>query len=112
MKNIEIKRENMFNATKKGFLLATDVADYLVTKGLAFREAHKKVGEMVNHCQKAGKELETLSLEEMRRFCPLIENDIKEVLDVTKAVSRRRNYGGTSPEEVRRQIEVLKKELL
>ena len=110
--NIEIKKENMFNATKKGFLLATDVADYLVTKGLAFREAHRKVGEMVNHCQKAGKELETLSLEEMRRFCPLIENDIKEVLDVSKAVSRRSNYGGTSPEEVRRQIEVLKKELL
>ncbi|MCD6320100.1 MAG: argininosuccinate lyase [Candidatus Desulfofervidaceae bacterium] len=109
--NIKIKEKNMLKATQKGFLLATDLADYLVTRGLPFREAHQIVGEMVKYCQEKGKELENLTLEEMKGFCNLIGEDVKEVLDVKKAIERRRAWGGTALTEVKRQIEHLKKEL-
>ena len=109
--NVKIKSQNMLRATQKGFLLATDLADYLVIKGLPFRHAHRVVGEMVRYCQEKGKELEQLSLSEMQRFSPLIEEDVKKVLDVKAAVARRSSFGGTAFAEVKRQIEEIKKEL-
>lgn len=109
--NIKIKEKNMLKATQRGFLLATDLADYLVTKGLPFREAHRVVGEMVKYCQERGKELETLTLEEMKAFCHLIDEDVKEALNIKKAIERRRSWGGTALTEVKRQIEHLKAEL-
>ncbi len=109
--NITIKKQDMFHATQKGFLLATDLADYLAKKGLGFRQAHRVVGEIVKYCQEQGKELENLSLEEMQRFSPLIEQDVKDALDLKKAVARRNSYGGTGFEEVKRQIEKIKAEL-
>ena len=109
--NIKIKEKNMLKATQRGFLLATDLADYLVTKGLPFREAHRVVGEIVKYCQEKGKELEGLSLEEMKTFCHLIAEDVKETLNVKKAIERRKSWGGTALTEVKRQIEQLKAEL-
>jgi argininosuccinate lyase len=109
--NVKIKSQNMLRATQKGFLLATDLADYLVTKGLPFRQAHRVVGEMVRYCQEKGKELEQLSLIEMQHFSPLIEEDVKKVLDVKAAVAKRCCFGGTAFKEVRRQLEKIKKEL-
>ncbi len=109
--NIKIKGQNMLRATQKGYLLATDLADYLVTKGLPFRQAHRVVGEMVRYCQEKGKELEQLSLNEMQSFSPLMEEDAKKILDVKAAVARRNSFGGTSFEEVKRQIAKIKAEL-
>jgi argininosuccinate lyase len=109
--NINIKRENMLKATEKGFLLATDLADYLTTKGLPFREAHKIVGKIVNYCQKTKKVLEDLSLGEIKKFSPLIDDDVKEVLVLDKAVNSRKSYGGTALDEVKRQIEIIEKDL-
>ncbi|MDL1956144.1 MAG: argininosuccinate lyase [Candidatus Desulfofervidus auxilii] len=109
--NIKFKKENMIKATEKGFLLATDLADYLVTKGLPFREAHNLVGEIVKYCQEKGKELYELSIKEIKKFSDLFEDDIKEVLNIENAIKRKKSFGGTAPDEVKRQIELIEREI-
>jgi len=111
LQNIEINRKRMEDATRAGFLLATDLADYLVVKGMPFREAHETVGKIVKYCEEKSKSLETLSIEEMRNFCNLINNDVKEILDIKKAISRRSSFGGTAPMETLRLIKKVEKEL-
>jgi len=109
LQNIKINKEKMRKAAEKGFLLATDLADYLVLKGVPFREAHGIVGEIVKYCEKKGKTLEELSLEEMRGLCDLIGSDVKNVLNVNKAIVRRTSFAGTAPKEVMRLIEKVEK---
>ncbi len=111
LQNIKINRKRMEDATRAGFLLATDLADYLVVKGMPFREAHETVGKIVKYCEERGKNLETLSIEEMRNFCNLINNDVKEILDIKKAISRRSSFGGTAPMEILRLIKKVEKQL-
>ncbi|MDQ7032409.1 MAG: argininosuccinate lyase [Desulfonauticus sp.] len=105
---LEFKRENMLLAVKKGFLNATELADYLVAKGIPFRDAHRLVGNLVRYAEKKNVGLEDLSLEEMREFCSKIYEDVFEVLDYEKAVERRQVYGGTGKNSVEKQIENLK----
>ena len=78
---LKVKKENMERAVKKGFLNATEVADYLVKKGVPFRDAHGIVGRIVIACEDKGKAIEELSLEELKALCPQIEEDIYSYID-------------------------------
>ncbi len=102
--NLRGKHERMRVAAAKGFATATDLADYLVRKGLAFRDAHEVVGKTVAYCVAAGKELGHLSLDELRRFSELIEADVFAGLSLEGSVAARNHYGGTAPEQVRAAI--------
>lgn len=96
--------EVMAQAAKSGYALATDLADYLAKKGIPFREAHRIVGRIVQTLAREGRELETLALEELKRFSPAFEKDALDLLHLEKAIHARASYGGTAPEAVRRQL--------
>jgi argininosuccinate lyase len=98
--NLKINKKAMALAASTGFLNATDMADYLVAKGVSFRKAHHCVGKVVGHALKKKKELHELSLQELRSFSALIEEDIFDALGVQQMISRRRVFGGTAPENV------------
>jgi argininosuccinate lyase len=98
--NLRFKTERLQAATTSGFMTATDLADYLVVKDVPFREAHGIVGRIVAYCVEKKCELETLSLEEMRRFSPVIDKDVFEVLSVNGSVDSRISTGGTSLQRV------------
>jgi argininosuccinate lyase len=103
--------EKMQKAAKEGYLDATDLADYLVGKGMTFRKAHEVVGKMVLFAAEKGKELNQLTLEEMRDFSRQIEQDVYDWLDPTSCVKRRNLPGGTGPNQVKTTLEKAKKEL-
>ncbi len=105
------RSEVMLKATQEGFVLATDLADYLVTKGIPFRDAHHIVGLTVLHCQNQNKTLEDLKLEELQKFSPKIEKDVFSWLNIKNAVNRRKSFGGTATSEVKKQIQRMKKTL-
>ncbi|WPC42317.1 argininosuccinate lyase [Clostridium sp. JS66] len=88
LSSIKIKKENTFNAVKKGFLNATEAADYLVNKGMAFRDAHKVIGEIVLYCEEKCKAIEDVSLEELKNFSDLFEHDVYEFIDYENTLSR------------------------
>uniref|UniRef100_A0A7C5V220 Argininosuccinate lyase n=1 Tax=Caldicellulosiruptor owensensis TaxID=55205 RepID=A0A7C5V220_9FIRM len=108
LKTLKINKENMASSCKSGFINATDLADYLVTKGVAFRDAHFIVGNIVKYCIECGKTLEDLSLEEYKRFCEKIQEDVYQFIKIESCVNRRKSYGGTSIESVKKQIDNLK----
>lgn len=89
---------------EKGFALATDVAEYLVLKGVPFRDAHWKVGRLVKHCIDRGVRLESLTLEEWRAQIPEVEAELPELLSLEASVGRRNTYGGTGFGQVALQI--------
>ena len=91
-------------AVSKGFINATDCADYMVKKGLPFRSAYKIVGQLVAYCIANQKTLETLSLEEYQNASPIFENDVYEAIDPDTCVAGRACYGGPAPERVQEQI--------
>ncbi len=101
---IACKRDNMRGAARRGFATATDLADYLVRKGTAFRDAHERVGKAVAYCIERGIELSGLSLEELQRFSPVIERDVFAVLSLDGSVASRSHIGGTAPTQVRAAI--------
>ncbi|CBV44140.1 argininosuccinate lyase [Halomonas elongata] len=98
---IEAKADNMFEAARKGFSTATDLADYLVRKGVAFRDAHEIVGQSVAHGLREGKDLSEMSLEELQGFSSSIGEDVFEVLTLEGSVAARQHIGGTAPDQVR-----------
>ena len=91
--NIKVHKDRMYNACTTGFLNATDLADYLVSKGMAFRQAHSVAGRAVAFALDKGKELDDLSLEEFKALSGLIENDVYEFITIEKMISRRISYG-------------------
>jgi len=97
---IEAKPENMRNAAMKGYATATDLADYLVKRGLPFRDAHDVVGKLVGMAISIEKDLSELSLEQLRGGSELIEEDIYEVLTLEGSVAARNHIGGTNPDQV------------
>ncbi|BAT71864.1 argininosuccinate lyase [Thermosulfidibacter takaii ABI70S6] len=101
----KFNRERMREMALEGFTDATDVADYLVRKGVPFRKAHEIVGKMVVYCIEKGKRLGQLSLDEMRRFATEIDEDIYDYISLENIVDSRKSYGGTSRELVRRRLE-------
>ena len=98
---IECRAERMRAAALQGFATATDLADYLVRRGLPFRDAHEVVGRAVGHCLGRGCDLSDLSLEELRGFSPLVEDDVYAVLTLEGSVAARDHLGGTAPAQVR-----------
>ena len=108
---LEWRPEVMRRAAAGGFALATDLADYLTRRGMPFREAHAVVGRIVRKLQEEGRELDSLSLEELRAFSELFDADALELLSVEGSVASRDVYGGTAPNQVREQIEEAKEEL-
>ena len=98
------RTDNMKKAAQKGFINATDLADYLVRKGLPFRSAYKISGQTVAKCIAENKVLEELTLEEFKAFSPLIDGDVYEALDLLTCVEKRVSFGGTSVGMVEKQI--------
>lgn len=107
-RTMKVNTGAMFRATQDGFLNATDLADYLVTKGESFRNAHEIVGRIVLACEKQGKRIGDMSLEILREFSPLVEPDVYEAISIENCVGRRKTLGGTAFEEVKKQIEFLR----
>jgi len=108
VETIKVKPNKINLALDKGYLLATDIADYLVKKGLAFREAHRKVGQLVNWAAEKGKSFSEISLNDYRNFSPLFEDDVYLITHET-SLSARNNPGSTSPEQVKKAITAAKK---
>jgi len=108
LEGITFRPERMRKALASGFLNATELADYLVTKGMPFREAHHVSGRSVALAEEKGCGLEDLSLEELRGLSELIEEDVFVALDYDTAVARRNVPGGTGPQSVARQLENIK----
>jgi argininosuccinate lyase len=102
--NIIVKKDNMRRAVLKGFATATDLADYLVKKGVAFRDAHEAVAHAVRVVNEAGRGLEDLSLDELRKFSPLIGEDVYAVLTPEGSIAARDHIGGTAPKQVREAV--------
>ncbi len=105
---IRFNKTEMFKATEAGFLTATDIAEYLVEKGLPFRDAHRITGEIVKYCIDKGKTLEQLTLGELKKYSKLISKEIVGRISVTDSVSRRTSYGGTSKKVVLQRIRKIK----
>ncbi len=107
---ITVNRDSMSAAATQGLLNATDLAEYLVRKGLPFREAHGVVGEIVFYCLEHGKRLEELDLEEYHRFSSIIEEDVFRAVALQEALKARQILGGPAPETVQRRIETILKD--
>jgi argininosuccinate lyase len=105
---IRIKADNARQALQKGYILATDVADYLVRRGMPFRAAHAMVGKLSSKAIKDKKSFDELTLEEYREFSPLFEQDIYSIT-VDSSIAARDNAGGTSPFQVEQALSAARK---
>ena len=104
LSHVEADEELARAGLEKGFALATDVAEYLVGKGVPFRDAHWKVGRLVGWCVENNLHFRDLSLSQWQEHIPEAEGDILNILSLEASVARRNTYGGTGFEQVRRQI--------
>ena len=109
--HVSVNKERMEEMAAAGYTLATDVAEYLVLKGVPFRLAHQIVGKIVRYCLEEGKELESLTLDELRGFSKVIDEKIYTVLDLKHSVDSRNSVGGTSLQQVRQAISGAEEEL-
>ena len=103
-----VKKENMKKAAQKGFINATDCADYLVKKGLPFRDAYKITGTIVGICVEKDKTLEELSVDEYKKVSKVFEDDVYEYIDLLNCLKQRNVIGGPSPEKVSEHIKFIK----
>jgi argininosuccinate lyase len=108
MDALKVRQERMLAAVQDGFMNATDLADYLVERGVSFRDAHAISGRMVRHCVAKGCRIEDLSLAELKGFSKKIEKDVYEFLSPESVVNRRRAFGGTAPGNVLRRLKELR----
>ena len=108
---MQVKADNMLKAAQTGFINATDLADYLVNRGLPFRMAYKISGQIVSDCIKHGKVLETLTLTEYKKYSDLFDEAVFDAVDLDNCVKRRISEGGTSVKCVEQQIEFVKTRL-
>ena len=108
---MKFNKDRMYHATTVGFLNATDFADYLVSKGLSFREAHECAGKAVSFALSRNKEIHELSLKDLKVFSSLVEKEVYDLLTPEEMVKRRKTTGGTAPEKVVKAIENAEKEI-
>lgn len=108
LKTLKVNTANMLNASKKGFINATDAADYLTKKGVPFRDAYKATGELVGYCVDNDLTLEELSLEEFKRVNSAFDNDIYAEIDLKNCVNKRNVYGAPSSDAVKANIKELR----
>ena len=106
--NIEQMKSDCFT----GQITATDLADYLVEKGIAFRKAHEIVGKIVAHAEKKKVQIFELEISELRKFSKIINEDVANYLDPQKTILSRKQVGGTAPSQVKKEIKTAKKELI
>lgn len=99
-------------AASDGFINATDLADYLVGRGLPFRTAYKIVGSIVGDCEHSGKNLESLTLDEYKNYSEVFDEKLFDAILLENCVKRRTSYGGTSPDSVKYQIDFVRKSFL
>jgi argininosuccinate lyase len=111
MPALRVNRTRMTAAATQGFSTATDLADYLVRKGIAFRDAHEIVGRAVLYGVKNAKDLSDMTLQELERFSAVIEEDIFQVLSLEGSIAARNHPGGTAPQQVRSAIAVVRERL-
>jgi argininosuccinate lyase len=111
LKTIKVNKESAASHSAGEYILATDLADYLVQKDIPFREAHKICGEIVAYGVKNKKDLPEFKLEEFKKFSVVIEEDIFKVLTLDSSVNARDIYGGTAKKRVLEQLEIAKKGL-
>ncbi len=104
---MKVHTENMRQAANRGFINATDCADYLTKKGMPFRDAYTTVGKLVYYCTQQGKTLEQLSLAELQDLSPLFGEDVYTALDMQNCMEQRKSYGGPAIQETTRQIEAI-----
>ncbi len=105
LKTVSFKKENMESGASLGFTNATDCADYLVKKGVPFRDAHKVIGSLVAHCLKESKALLDLNVHELKAFHPAFEPDVFDAISIKTCVDARKVIGGPAPEMVQLSIE-------
>lgn len=111
VKTMQVNREQMRAAASKGFINATDCADYLTKKGVPFREAYEVIGSLVQTCIEKNQTLEDVSLESYQTLHPAFEADIYEAIDLDECVIKRSIEGGPAPEAVKKQISRLKNQI-
>ncbi len=109
---MKVREENMKKAAQRGFINATDLADYLTKKGMPFRSAYKISGSIVAYCIANNEVLETLPLEKYKEYSDLFEQDLYDDIDLYTCVNKRNSVGGTSVRSIENQIEYVKKQLL
>ncbi len=105
LEGMELDRDAMLRAAQDGFPTATDLADYLVRKGITFRDAHEIVGKLVRLGMDTGKDLSQMSLSELQGMCKEIESDVFDILTLEGSVNARNHVGGTAPAQVRQAIQ-------
>lgn len=103
IRTLHVKKENLERATAAGYILATDLADYLVKKGTSFRNAHAAVGQLVSYAEAKGKSFSQLTLDEYHRFSPLFTEDVYDI-SVASSLAARDIIGGTAPAQVERAL--------
>ena len=111
LSTLKVNKERMAQSAKTGFMNATDAADYLVSKGLAFRDCHEIIGRLVLYCIKNGKALEELTLDELKEFSPVFDSDVYAHIDIKTCISAKKSEGSTSFESVKKQIAVIENSL-
>ncbi|MCX8125004.1 MAG: argininosuccinate lyase [Spirochaetes bacterium] len=111
IKHMTVNGEITKKAVYKNYSTATDVADYLVMRGIPFRQAHEIVGTIVKHCEQNKKDFFALTLDELKTFSDKFDRDIYEYLDPQKSTERKKSYGSTSIENIENQIKLLKEKL-
>jgi argininosuccinate lyase len=105
---IRFNKKRMSDTASAAYATATDVAEYLVRKGLPFRDAHETTGRIVLHCIEDTKTLNDLTITELKRFSPLIEGDVYKYLRAEDSVRAKTSRGGTSPSQVKKQLKRLR----
>ncbi|MCG8482162.1 MAG: argininosuccinate lyase, partial [Clostridia bacterium] len=108
IETMTVRKDNMYNAAKTGFMNATDAADYLVSKGIPFRECHGIIGRMVLFCIENSKAIEDLSMEELKGFSDKFDTDIYEKISIESCVEAKQSFGSTSIHSVQYMIEQAK----
>jgi len=108
---MRVKADNMYRAAQKGFINATDLADYLTKKGMPFRSAYKTVGQLVAYCIEKGCVLEDVTLETYREYSELFDHDLYREISLETCVEKRISAGGTSVVSVEKQIEFVRGQL-
>ena len=109
IETMQVNKEKMETSTRGDFSTATELADYLVRKGLSFREAHKIIGEIVLYCIKNKKNLNQLKIQEFKLFHKIFEEKVTELLNPHAAANAKTSYGGTSLKRVKGSIQKAKK---
>ena len=102
---MEVKKENMEKAAKYGYMNATDAADYLVSKGIPFRDCHEIIGKIVLYCINKGIAIEDMTMEEFKSFSPEFDEDIYEKISIRSCIEAKKSEGSTSFESVKKQLE-------